>query len=390
MADRVRVALIGAGRIGQRHAATLAHAIPEAELAIIADVQGAAAEALAGRVRCDRWTTDPVEAIVDPAIDAVVIAASTDHHAPLIVGAAEAGKQIFCEKPIALDLEATDNALEAAERAGVRLQIGFQRRFDKAYARAKELITSGALGRIEMIRDTMRDPGPAPRAYLETSGGLYRDMTIHNFDSIRWLMGEEVAELFAMGSAIVAPVFQEIGDIDTSVISLRFANDSLGVIDNSRRSGFGYDVRTEVFGSEGALMIGYSRDTPMLRLDGSGVHSDHIYWFLERFDQAYIDELRAFVTSIVNDTAPSVDGEDGRAAMVLAYAAEASRQENGPVSPSRFARVVEPRLDSCKEGDPAWPSPPQTSSCYVQMTSRAAPARSSTSTSSGPAGNTLV
>jgi myo-inositol 2-dehydrogenase / D-chiro-inositol 1-dehydrogenase len=342
MADRVRVALIGAGRIGQRHAATLAHAIPEAELVIIADVQGAAAEALAGRVRCDRWTTDPVEAIVDPAIDAVVIAASTDHHSPLIVGAAEAGKQIFCEKPIALDLEATDNALEAVERAGVRLQIGFQRRFDKAYAKAKDLITSGALGRIEMIRDTMRDPGPAPRAYLESSGGLYRDMTIHNFDSIRWLMGEEVTELFAMGSAIVAPVFQELGDIDTSVISLRFASDSLGVIDNSRRSGFGYDVRTEVFGSEGALMIGYSRDTPMLRLDGSGVHSDHIYWFLERFDQAYIDELRAFVLSIVDGTAPPVDGEDGRAAMVLAYAAEASRQENAPVVPSRFARVSSP------------------------------------------------
>ncbi len=339
MAERVRVALIGAGRIGQRHAATLAHAIPEAELAIIADVQGAAAEALAARVRCERWTPDPVEALVDPDIDAVVIAASTDHHAPLIVGAAEAGKQIFCEKPIALDLEATDNALEAVERAGVKLQIGFQRRFDKAYAKAKALITSGALGRIEMIRDTMRDPGPAPRAYLESSGGLYRDMTIHNFDSIRWLMGQEVVELFAMGSAIVDPVFQELGDIDTSVISLRFTNDGLGVIDNSRRSGFGYDVRTEIFGSEGALMIGYSRDTPMLRLDGNGVHSDHIYWFLERFDQAYIDELRAFVTTIVDGTAPPVDGEDGRAAIVLAYAAEASRQENAPVSPSRFARI---------------------------------------------------
>src|SRR4051812_9837397 len=343
MAERVRVALIGAGRIGQRHAATLAHAIPEAELAIIADVQGTAAEALAARVRCDRWTTDPVEALVDPDIDAVVIAASTDHHAPLIVGAAEAGKQIFCEKPIALDLEATDNALEAAERAGVKLQIGFQRRFDKAYAKAKEMITSGALGRIEMIRDTMRDPGPAPRAYLESSGGLYRDMTIHNFDSIRWLMGEEVVELFAMGSAIVAPVFQELGDIDTSVISLRFANDSLGVIDNSRRSGFGYDVRTEVFGSEGALMIGYSRDTPMLRLDGNGVHSDHIYWFLERFDQAYIDELRAFVATIVEGTPPPVDGHDARAAMALAYAAEASLRENAPVSPSRFARTESER-----------------------------------------------
>jgi myo-inositol 2-dehydrogenase/D-chiro-inositol 1-dehydrogenase len=221
----------------------------------------------------------------------------------------------------------------------VRLQIGFQRRFDKAYHQAKELIDSGALGRIEVIRDTMRDPSPAPRTYLETSGGLYRDMTIHNFDCVRWMMGEEVSELYAMGSAIVAPVFQEIGDIDTSVISLRFSNDSLGVIDNSRRSGFGYDVRTEVFGSEGALMIGYSRDTPMLRLDASGVHSDHIYWFLERFDQAYIDELKVFIDCIVDDTPPPVNGRDARAAMVLAYAAEASRRENAPVSPSRFVRT---------------------------------------------------
>jgi predicted dehydrogenase len=152
------------------------------------------------------------------------------------------------------------------------------------------------------------------------------------------MMGEEVSELFAMGSAIVDPVFQELDDIDTSVVSLRFANDSLGVIDNSRRSGFGYDVRTEVFGSEGALMIGYSRDTPMLMLDANGIHSDHIYWFLERFDDAYIEELKAFVDCIVEDGAPMVDGNDARAAMVLAYAAEASRRENAPVSPARFAR----------------------------------------------------
>jgi myo-inositol 2-dehydrogenase/D-chiro-inositol 1-dehydrogenase len=341
MAERVRVALIGAGRIGQRHAATLASLIPRAELAVIADVQGPSAEALAARVRCERWTDDPAMVLADPAIDAIVIASSTDSHAPLIVGAAEAGKQIFCEKPIALDLEATDRALDAVERAGVRLQIGFQRRFDKAYAHAKELIESGALGRIEAIRDTMRDPSPAPRGYLEVSGGLYRDMTIHNFDCVRWMMGSEVSELFAMGSALVDPVFQELGDVDTSVVSLRFATDALGVIDNSRRSGFGYDVRTEVFGSEGALMIGYARDTPMLRFDAKGIHSDHIHWFLDRFDQAYIDELRLFVDAIVDGTAVPVDGYDARAAMVLAYAAETSRRENAPVSPARFARSTE-------------------------------------------------
>jgi myo-inositol 2-dehydrogenase/D-chiro-inositol 1-dehydrogenase len=337
--ERVQAALIGAGRIGQRHAATLASLIPRAELAAIADVNGAAAEALASRVRCQRWTADPAAVLSDPAIDAVVIASSTDSHAPLIIGAAEAGKQIFCEKPIALDLEATDRALDAVAQAGVRLQMGFQRRFDKAYHRAKELIDAGAIGRVEMIHDAMRDPEPAPRAYLETSGGLYRDMTIHNFDCVRWLMGEEAREVFAMGSALVSPVIRELDDIDTSIVSLRFASDGLGVIDNSRRSGFGYDVRTEIFGSEGALMIGYARDTAMLRLDANGVHSDHIHWFLERFDQAYIDELRAFVDAIVDGTPPLVTGEDARAAMALAYAAEASRREHAPVALERFARV---------------------------------------------------
>jgi myo-inositol 2-dehydrogenase/D-chiro-inositol 1-dehydrogenase len=339
MPERVRVALIGAGRIGQRHAATLASAVPRAELAVIADVHGPSAESLAAKVRCPRWTDDPGTVIADATLDAIVIASSTDSHASLIVAAAEAGKQIFCEKPIALDLEATDRALDAVERAGARLQMGFQRRFDKAYHKAKELIDAGALGRIEAIRDTMRDPSPASRAYLATSGGLYRDMTIHNFDCVRWMMGQEVRELFAMGSAIVSPMFRELDDIDTSVVSLRFDDDSLGVIDNSRRSGFGYDVRTEVFGSEGALMIGYSRDTPMLRLDGNGIHSDHIHWFLERFDQAYIDELKIFVDSIVDGMPPPVDGQDARAAMVLAYAAEASLRENAPVSPSRFVRT---------------------------------------------------
>jgi myo-inositol 2-dehydrogenase/D-chiro-inositol 1-dehydrogenase len=198
MADRVRVGLIGAGRIGQRHAATLASAIPRAELAVIADVDGAAAETWARRVRCERSTADADEVLNDGALDAIVIASSTDSHAPLIVAAAAAGKQVFCEKPIALDLEATDRALEAVEQAGVRLQMGFQRRFDKAYAKAKELIDAGALGQIEAIRDTMRDPAPAPRAYLERSGGLYRDMTIHNFDCVRWMAGAEVTELFAM------------------------------------------------------------------------------------------------------------------------------------------------------------------------------------------------
>jgi myo-inositol 2-dehydrogenase/D-chiro-inositol 1-dehydrogenase len=337
MADRVRVGLIGAGRIGRRHATTLAAEVPAAELAVICDVVPDAAKAAAEAVRTDRWTGDVGAVLGDSSIRAIVIASSTDSHAPLIAAAAQAGKDVFCEKPVALDLAATDAALATVETAGVRLQIGFQRRYDKGFRRAKEKIARGELGRIEAIRDTMRDPGPPSRAYLETCGGLYRDMTIHNFDTVRWLMGDEVTEVYAVGAAVVDPVFAELGDIDTSIVTLRFAGGGLAVIDNSRRAAFGYDVRTEIFGSAGALFVGYSRATPLLHLTPAGVCSDHVNWFLDRFDQAYVDELRDFVDSIVENRAPNVTGRDGRAAMALAYAAEASRRENRPVSLDRFA-----------------------------------------------------
>jgi myo-inositol 2-dehydrogenase/D-chiro-inositol 1-dehydrogenase len=335
----VRVAVLGAGRIGRRHARTLANQIPMAELVVIADAIEDAARETASLVGVPRWTTDSDSVIGDPEIDAVLIASSTETHAPLIIAASEAGKDIFCEKPIALDLETTDRAIEAAAKAGVRLQIGFNRRFDRGYRKAKAEIAAGKVGTVESIRDTMRDPAPPPRGYVASSGGLFRDMTIHNFDCVRWLAGCEAIEVSAMAACLVDPMFAELGDVDTSIVTLRFESGALAVIDNSRRSGFGYDVRTEVFGSEGALMIGYSRDTPMLRLDANGIHSDHIHWFLERFDQAYIDELKVFVDSIVDDTPPPITGEDARAALALAYAAEASRRENAPVSPARFDRA---------------------------------------------------
>ena len=339
MPERVRVALIGAGRIGQRHARTLATRIPRAELVVVADAIADTARATAVSVRLECWTTDAASIFSDPNIDAVVIASSTETHAPYIIAAADAGKDIFCEKPIALDLDATDAALDAVARAGVRLQIGFQRRFDRGYRRTKEMIESGALGRIETIRDTMRDPTPASREYVAGCGGLFRDMTIHNFDTVRWLMGAEVEEVYAVGSALVDPMFAELNDIDTSIVTLRFLGGGLAVIDNSRRSGFGYDVRTEVFGSEGALFTGYMRETPLLHLSKEGVRSDHVTWFLDRFAQAYEDELHAFLDGCITRESPAVTGEDGRAAMALAYAAEAARRTNCPVRVEEFARV---------------------------------------------------
>jgi myo-inositol 2-dehydrogenase/D-chiro-inositol 1-dehydrogenase len=342
MADRIRVGLIGAGRIGRRHARTLASLIPNAELAVIADASSDAAREAAGSVRVEKWTTDPYAVISDESIKAIVVASSTDTHSPFIIAAARAGKDVFCEKPIALDLEATDAALDAVEQAGVRLQIGFQRRYDNGFRRAKQLIDEGAIGKVEMIRDTMRDPAPAPRDYIATCGGLYRDMVIHNFDNVRWLVGSEATEVFALGTVLVDSMFSDYGDIDTSVVTLRFESGAIGSIDNSRRSAFGYDVRTEIFGSTGAIFVGYSRETPILVLNQNGVKSDHVHWFLERFDDAYIDELRDFVAAIAEGRPPSVTGVDGRAAMALAYAAEASRRDNRPIEVSSFARKSVP------------------------------------------------
>lgn len=333
----ISVAVFGAGRIGHRHARTVASEIRGAKLAAICDVNLEAARELADLTACDRITNDPAEIFSDSSVQAVIIGTSTDSHASLIEAAAASGKDIFCEKPIALDLETTDRAIAAAERAGVRLQIGFQRRFDKAYAKVSQMIESGDLGKIEVVRDTMRDPNPPHESYIPTSGGLFRDMVIHDFDCVRWLMRSEPVEIFAMGANLVDPVFAKYGDIDTCVVNIKFESGSLGAIDASRRSGFGYDVRTEIFGSQSAVMIGDGRETPLVRLDSNGVWSDHIYWFLDRFDGAYVEEIRTFVDCIRQDQPVPVTGADGRAALAMAYAAEASVAENAPVAMSRFA-----------------------------------------------------
>jgi myo-inositol 2-dehydrogenase/D-chiro-inositol 1-dehydrogenase len=338
MSKRVRVAIIGAGRIGKSHARTLAFQTPGCELMVVADALEDAAKAAAAECRVERWTSDTDAVMADPNIDAVVIASSTSSHAPLIIQAAQAGKDVFTEKPIALDLETTDSVLDAVEQSGVRLQVGFQRRYDKGYKRAKAMIAAGELGTIEMIRDAMRDPEPAPESYIATCGGLYRDMTIHNFDNVRHLMGDEVEEVFTMATVAVDPMFAKYDDVDTSILTLRFRNGGIASIDNSRRAGFGYDCRTEIFGSKGALMVGYTRDTPLLHLTPDGVKSDHVFWFLERFGEAYVDELKDFVACILENRQPSVTGTDGRAAIALAYACEASRKENAPVKLSRFDR----------------------------------------------------
>jgi myo-inositol 2-dehydrogenase/D-chiro-inositol 1-dehydrogenase len=326
------IALIGIGRIGEVHARTLARLGHLGTFAMIVDPREEVAKTLAADFNVPKVATDPGAAFDDPAIDAVVIASPTDTHEPCIVAAAQAGKDIFTEKPIALDLAATDAAIAAVAQAGVRMQVGFQRHFDAGYRAAYAAVQDGSLGAIEMIHDAMRDPEPPPPSYLARSGGFFRDMTIHNFDCVRWLMGADPVSIFAVGSSLVSDEIRAVGDIDTCALTLTFPSGAIATIENSRRSGFGYDVRTEVFGSAGALFVNDLQATPVTHLGKGGLSVDHHWFFLNRFGDAYMAELEAFGSAIVDDRTVAVTGADGRAALLMAYAAEMSYRDGKPVT----------------------------------------------------------
>lgn len=328
----LNMGLLGAGRIGRVHAQNLAYRLPQARLAAVADVFVSAAERVAAEYAIPAAYDDPRCVLDDPAIDAVVICTSTDTHAALIEAAAQAGKHIFCEKPIALDLAAIDAALVTVEQAGVKLQIGFNRRFDANFARVHQAIASGEIGQPHLLRITSRDPQPPPLDYIKVSGGIFLDMTIHDFDMARFLMGSEVEEVYAAGGVLVDAAIGEAGDVDTALVTLRFANGALGSIDNSRQAVYGYDQRVEVFGSAG--MIAVANETPHRAVlsDAQGVHGAlPLFFFLERYTTAYVAELRAFIECVLQGTPPPVSGQDGRIPVVMGYAASKSLREGRPV-----------------------------------------------------------
>jgi myo-inositol 2-dehydrogenase / D-chiro-inositol 1-dehydrogenase len=328
----VRIGVIGAGRIGKIHAQSLSQRIPGVRVSGLADVQVDAARELAARLHIDRVEPDYHALLADPAVDAVAICSSTDTHARIIGEAAQAGKHIFCEKPIAHDLAQIDAALAAVDKAGVRLQIGFNRRFDPSFRHVHEMVAEGKIGQPHILRITSRDPAPPPIEYVRVSGGLFFDMTIHDFDMARYLMGSEVDEVFAVGGVRVDPAIGEAGDIDTALITLRFANGAFGAIDNSRQAVYGYDQRVEVFGSGG--MVAAQNNTPdsHVHLDAVGAHSAKpLYFFLERYAEAYAAEMGAFVQAIREHRETPVTGRDGRIPVVMAMAAARSLRENRPV-----------------------------------------------------------
>ena len=333
MTEQITLGLIGAGRIGRIHAQNLTRRLPGARVLAVADIFDEAAQRAAADFDIPNAYADPRPIFDDPAIDAVVICSSTDTHADFIEQAAAAGKHIFCEKPIHLELERIDRALDAVKRAGVKLQIGFNRRFDPSFRRAQELVAAGAIGEPHLLRITSRDPGPPPIEYIKVSGGIFLDMTIHDFDMARFLIGDEVSEIYAAGGVMVDAAIGEAGDIDTALITLKFRHGVIGSIDNSRRAVYGYDQRVEVFGSEGVVMVGNVRPDTAVLTNAAGEHSAKpLYFFLERYAEAYVNEMAAFLEAIREDKAPPVTGLDGRVPVVMGYAAWESYRSNHPVT----------------------------------------------------------
>ena len=295
------------------------------------------AETLSKQFNISETTTDYRKLLTNPQIDAVLVASSTDTHVEICQAAAKAGKHIFCEKPIALDLKRIDETLAIVKEAKVKFQVGFNRRFDKNFQRVRDAVVSGAIGEPHILRITSRDPVPPPIEYAKVSGGMFLDMTIHDFDMARYLIDDEVIAVYAVGAVRVDPKIGEIGDIDTAVITLQFQNGVLATIDNSRKAVYGYDQRVEVFGAKGMVTVGnLSTDTVTLTNNTGRLSANPPYFFIERYKDAYLSELRTFVQCILDDKQPPVSGVDGRAPVVMGYAALKSLRENRPVKLSEI------------------------------------------------------
>ncbi len=328
----IRVGIIGAGRIGKVHAQNLAFRIPDAQIAAIADMDRSAAEAVARSCSIPSVAASVDAILDDPSIDAVLICSPTDTHPHLIVEAARRGKHIFCEKPIALSLPEIDRALDAVTAAGVQLQVGFNRRFDANFARVRQAIAGSEVGRPNLLHIISRDPAPPPIAYVQSSGGMFMDMSIHDFDMARYLLAEEPREIYTMAGVMVDPEIGNAGDVDTALTLLRFPSGALAVIDNSRRASYGYDQRVEVLGDRGKIETMNCFPNQAIVSDGQSVRRDlPLNFFMDRYTESFVEEMREFVAALREKRAPAVTGSDGRMAVVIALAARQSHLERRPV-----------------------------------------------------------
>ena len=326
----MKVGLLGAGRIGRIHGLNVAQH-KDAQLVAVADAHAPSAAALAGEVGAK---TDSIEGILaDQSIDAVLICTPTDMHADLIEAAAKAGKAVFCEKPVDLSADRIRTCLHTVKKAGTPLMIGFNRRFDPNFAALQRRLRDGEAGNIEIVTVISRDPGPPPVDYVKRSGGLFRDMMIHDLDMARFLLGEEPIVVHALGSSLVDPAIGAAGDVDTAAVIMKTASGKIAQISNSRRATYGYDQRIEVHGSKGMLSAANVPETTVSFASDAGIRGDVVQnFFLERYAAAYRRELDAFLQAVTTGKEPDPNGEDGLRAQILADAATLSAQTGQPVT----------------------------------------------------------
>lgn len=330
MTTAIRVGVAGLGRIGKIHFDNLLHQVPGAQLVAAMDPVEEA-RALAEEQGCACYATFE-ELLEHPGLDAIAICSPTDQHANHVVAAARAGKHLFCEKPLDLSIVRVREALAVVEETGVKLMLGFNRRFDRHFAKLKALVESGEIGQPHMIRLTSRDPAPPPLEFIKHSGGLFLDMTIHDFDMARHLAGCEAVEVYAQGANLLDPEIGAAGDIDTAVCVVTFENKATAVIDNSRQASYGYDQRAEVFGTKGMAAIGNETPDRHELFTAEGVKGPRLEdFFLERYALAYRAEMRAFVSAVLKDCAVPVSGQDGLRALQLGLAAKESLRLKRPV-----------------------------------------------------------
>jgi myo-inositol 2-dehydrogenase / D-chiro-inositol 1-dehydrogenase len=326
----VRVGVIGVGRIGRMHAELLAREVPGASVGAVYDSHEPVARDVASSLGVP--AVGSVEDMLQGDVDAVAICSSADTHVELMVVAARAGKAVFCEKPVSLDLRELDRALSAVRAAGVPFQVGFNRRFDPAHESVRDAVASGAIGEPHLVRISSRDPAPPPLEYVKTSGGLFLDMMIHDFDMARYVTGSEVVDVFARGAVRVEPAFAQVGDVDTALVTLVHEGGCLTAIDNSRRATYGFDQRLEVFGSAGMAASENPLSHTGYVLTANGVQRPQLpHFFLERYTPSYLREWQAFIGAVQTGSPPPVSIADARAPLVIGLAAWRSLHERRPV-----------------------------------------------------------
>ena len=334
----VTVGIIGAGRIGKVHTTSICNLVKNGKIKTIADTfMNEETEQWAKGMGVPNTTKDYKEILADPEIDAVLICSSTNTHSPISVEAIQAGKHVFCEKPIDHDIEKIKEVMEALKGSKIKYQVGFNRRFDHNFEAVRNAVAAGKIGEPHIIKVTSRDPEPPSAEYAAVSGGMFLDMTIHDFDMVRYLAGCDAEEVYVQSAVLVDPAIGEAGDVDTAVITLKMENGALAVIDNSRRAAYGYDQRAEVFGSKGMVATSNDTESSAVLSTAEGVTGEKpLYFFLERYMQSFAKEVNCFIEAIENDTPTPLGVDDGLKPVLMGIAAKKSVQEHRPVKISEI------------------------------------------------------